>query len=452
MTTVLEALREQFGAALVEDPQIMLTYSVDQAVLAPSGAPLAVVRARDIADVVATLQIASAHGVPVVPRGAGSGLAGGANAIDGSIVLSTSSLNQVIDIDPMGRTATVQPGVINGDLDAAARSHGLRYAPDPGSRAICTLGGNLATNAGGMCCSKYGGTADHVLSAKAVLADGRIIEVGSGPYRSVAGLDLLRLMIGSEGTLGVFVEATVKLLPSPTELSTVVACFAEVDHAVTAAIELCQHQTPAVLELMDRTTVAAVDGLMKLGLGGATGALLIVQYDDGSAAANARQCVSVCTEAGATEVFETDDRDEGHGFLESRRMALPALERGGTTFLDDVAVPVRRMGELVRQIELIAKAHDVVIGTFGHAASGNLHPTIVFDASSDDASDRAHRAFNDITMAALALGGSITGEHGVGALKIDYMASMLGPVERELMAGIKRVFDPAGILNPGRGY
>ncbi|REE75581.1 D-lactate dehydrogenase (cytochrome)/glycolate oxidase [Rhodococcus wratislaviensis] len=449
--TPVSELTAALGDAVVTEPDLMLAYRRDQSLLTAAGMPLALVRARDTDDVVAALKIAHRHGVPVVTRGAGTGLAGAANALDGCIVLSMEKMNAVLDIDPAARTATVQPGVINGDLAAAAAEHGLWYVPDPGSRAISSIGGNLATNAGGTCCAKYGVTGDHVARIKAVLADGRIIHTGATTRKNVAGLNLTQLLVGSEGTLAVIVEATMRLRAAPTAAATVVASFPETAQAIEAVLAIRQVAEPCLAELMDRTTIAAVNDMTHMGLDESAGALLLIQCDGRDSTAEARICAQACADAGATEVYDTDDPVEGEAFMQARRVALTALERRGSTLLDDLSVPVHRLPEMLQAIEGIATRYDLTIGTFGHAADGNLHPTIVFDASDSEQSARALQSFDEMVVECLALGGSISGEHGIGVLKEPYMEAMVGATERELMARVKEAFDPTGILNPGRG-
>ncbi|MDV6246706.1 FAD-binding oxidoreductase [Rhodococcus opacus] len=449
--TPVSELTAALGDVVVTEPDLMLAYRRDQSLLTAAGMPLALVRARDTGDVVETLKIAHRHGVPVVTRGAGTGLAGAANALDGCIVLSVEKMNAILDIDPAARTATVQPGVINGDLAAAAAELGLWYVPDPGSRAISSIGGNLATNAGGTCCAKYGVTADHVARIKAVLADGRIIHTGAATRKNVAGLNLTQLLVGSEGTLAVIVEATMRLRPAPSAAATVVASFPETAQAIDAVLAIRQTAEPCLAELMDRTTIAAVNDMTHMGLDESAGALLLIQCDGRDSTAEARICAQACTEAGATEVYDTDDPVEGEAFMQARRVALTALERQGSTLLDDLSVPVHRLPEMLHAIEGIAARYELTIGTFGHAADGNLHPTIVFDASDSEQSTRALQSFDEMVAECLALGGSISGEHGIGVLKEPYMEAMVGATERELMARVKAAFDPRNILNPGRG-
>ncbi|MGB8649681.1 MAG: FAD-binding protein, partial [Mycobacteriales bacterium] len=284
--TVLAELTVRLGAdRVVVDPGLLASYRHDRAALAPAGQPLAAVRARSLDDVVATLQTASRYGVPVVTRGAGSGLSGGANALDGCLVLSTAELTRILAVDPAQRTATVECGVLTGDLGAAVAELGLHYPPDPASRAFSTIGGNIATNAGGGCCLKYGVTGDHVAALTAVLADGTVIRTGALPRKNVAGYDLTRLLVGSEGTLAVIVEATVRLRPAPAPPATLVAFFDSPSAAGDAVVALEQQAEPSLLELMDRTTIGAVEELTRMGLDTTAGALLLVQTDTHDSAA-----------------------------------------------------------------------------------------------------------------------------------------------------------------------
>jgi D-lactate dehydrogenase (cytochrome)/glycolate oxidase len=446
---VVAELRARLGAhAVVDDPDVVPTYSRDHAALTPAGRALAVVRATSIDDIVAVLQVASASRTPVVTRGAGTGLAGGANALDGCIVLSTAGMDRILGIDRAQRTATVQCGVLNADLAAAAAAAGLWYPPDPASRAISTIGGNIATNAGGSCCLKYGVTGDHVAALTAVLADGTVVRTGAVTRKNVAGFDLTRLLVGSEGALAVVAEATVRLRPAPRPPATLVAFFATLAAAGDAVVAIERVAEPSMLELMDRTTVGAVEAMTRMGLDTGAAALLVVQADSASAAAEIDRCADACVDAGATYCARTSDPEEGEQFLAARRAALPALEKLGTTLLDDIAVPKPAITAMLDRIATIAERHGVVVGTFGHAGDGNLHPTLVFDPA-DEAPARA--AFDAIVHAALELGGTVSGEHGVGSLKVPYLDAMLGTAERQLMARIKAAFDPQGILNPGRG-
>lgn len=450
-STLTELARELPGGALVTDVDLMGPYRQDHAGLVPGGNPLAVVRAECIDHVVSTLQFANRHRVPVVTRGAGSGLSGGANALDGGIVLSLAKMDRILEIDERSRIARVESGVLNGTLAAAVAERGLWYPPDPASRDFCTIGGNVATNAGGACCLKYGVTGDHVAAVTAVLADGTIINPGGTTRKNVAGLDLLRLLVGSEGTLAVIVEVTVWLRPVTAAPATLVATFDSTTAAGEAILGVLDATGPSLLELMDSTTIAAVESMCNMGLD-ADGPLLLIQCDGPTAATEIDECARVCEAAGATYVGHTTDPDDGDALLHARRSALPALERLGATILDDVAVPIPAIPSMLGDIVRIADRHDVTIGTFGHAGDGNLHPTIVYDRGSESAASAARSAFDDILRCARVHGGTITGEHGVGSLKVGALRQHIPSAERALMARVKHAFDPLGILNPGRGF
>lgn len=449
VTRLLTALP---AGEVIVDPDILASYTRDQAGLCEAHLPLAMVQAKSIDSVVTTLQLANATGTPVVPRGAGTGLSGGANATAGCIVLSVARMDRILDLDVAGRLARVEPGVLNGVLDAAAREHGLMYAPDPASRDISSIGGNVATNAGGACCLKYGVTGDHVARLKAVLADGSIIETGALTMKNVAGLDLNRLLIGSEGTLAVIVEITVRLLPRRPARGTLLAFFPTLIAAGEAVVALEATRALSKLEIMDQVTVRAVEELVHMELDTSAAALVLAQVDTADADAVLAASEAICTKHGATLSTTTTDENEGKQLMAARSAALPALEKKGHCLLDDVAVPVRAIPALLQLCNDVAARHGVVVGTFGHAGDGNLHPTLVYDGHNPVSTAAARAAFNDILHGALDLGGTVTGEHGVGLLKREQLEAMIGERELSLMHGIKKVFDPAGILNPGKGY
>src|SRR3954463_15152970 len=347
MTTVTTAWMAELAGALgndtvLTDPDVAASYARDQAMLAPAGTPAAVVLPRNTADVVAVMQVAGRHGVPVVPRGAGSGLAGSSNAVDGAITMVMTRMDAVLEVSPAARLAVVQPGVVNKALRDAVAGHGLFYPPDPSSYDWCTIGGNLSTNSGGLCCVKYGVTTDYVLGLEVVLADGRVLRTGRRTVKGVAGYDLVRLFVGSEGTLGIITEATLALRPAPQRPVTLVASFATtaqtgevVERVVTGGL------VPSLLEVMDNTCICAVDDLLHADLDRDAHALLVAQSDAGGEA-GAREIealAELCRAAGADLVHTTDDPAEGDLLLAARRMALPALEQLGSTLLDDVAVP-----------------------------------------------------------------------------------------------------------------
>ncbi|WP_342377595.1 FAD-binding protein [Myxococcus stipitatus] len=438
--------------ALVTDADVLEAHRRDQAEWAPSGRPAVLVRATCTDDVRAVLRLASARKVPVVPRGAGSGLSGGANATDGCIVLSLMRMNRVLEVDPRGLLAVVQPGVLNAEVKAAAAEKGLWYAPDPASWEFSSLGGNLATNAGGLCCVKYGVTGDAVLGLEVVLADGSVVRTGGRTMKNVAGYDLTRLFVGSEGTLGVITEATLKLRPKPPRATTLVATFPTLAGAGLAVTDIMARTRPSLLELMDRATCRAVEAYKPLGLDGEAAAFLLARSDAGGdqGVADIEAMARCCEAAGATFVTHSEDEAEGELLLTARRLAFPALERQGATLLDDVGVPLSRIPELLAAIEGIAARREVLVGTFGHAGDGNMHPTVVFDRKDPAALSRARAAFDDILEAALALGGTITGEHGVGVLKQPFLGRQLGEEALRLHRRLKGAMDPLGILNPGK--
>ena len=438
--------------ALVTDVDVVEGYRRDRAAWAHPGQPLCLVRATGTADVVHVLRWASAHRVPVVPRGAGSGLSGGATAVDGCVLLSLERMDRICEVDPAGMYAVVQPGVVNADLKAAARAHGLWYPPDPASYEFSTIGGNLATNAGGLCCVKYGVTRDYVLGLEVVLADGTVVRTGGHTVKNVAGYDLTRLFVGSEGTLGVVTEAVLRLRPAPPPATTLAATFPTLVAAGAAVSDIVTRTRPSLLELMDRATLQAVEDFQPMGLDLDAAALLVARSDSGGAAAveEVAAMAGACRAAGATLVEHTDDPAEGEMFLAVRRLAYPAMERRGATLVDDVAVPLPLIPRLVAAVEEIAERHGTLVATVGHAGDGNMHPLAVFDPADPDAEQRALAAFADIMRAAIALGGTITGEHGVGTLKRPFLAAQVGEAAMGVQRAIKAALDPLGILNPGK--
>ncbi|MEO6957594.1 MAG: FAD-linked oxidase C-terminal domain-containing protein [Antricoccus sp.] len=451
----IAALTAAFPAGIViTDPDITLTYSRDMAMMAPSETPLAVVRARNTDDVSTVLKIASAHGIAVHPRGAGSGLAGSSNATKDSIVLSLASMNKILEINKADRYARVQPGVVNLDFRKAIAPHSLFYPPDPSSYDWCTLGGNLSTNAGGLCCVKYGVTTDFVMGLEVVLADGQILRTGRRTVKGVAGYDLARVFVGAEGTLGVITEATLMLRPMPSAPCTLVAIFSSVLDAGEAVEQIIDAGlVPSLLEIMDRTTIRAVDDLHHLQLDRDASAILLAQSDSGGTRADEEMDAleAACQAAGATELHRTNDLDEGEMLLFARRQGLPALEAyKGASIVDDVAVPRSRMADFMVGVEKIAAQTQTTIGTIGHAGDGNMHPTICLDPSDAAEKQRAYEAFDLILELGLSLGGTITGEHGVGSIKQDFLAKEIGPIALGVHRAIKNALDPRGTLNPGK--
>lgn len=437
---------------VVTDAGVTEGYRQDRAFDPSAGKPLAVVRPRRTEEVQTVLRWATANRVPVVPRGAGSGLSGGATALDNGIVLSTEKMRDIA-VDPVTRTAVCQPGLFNAEVKKAAAEHGLWYPPDPSSFEICSIGGNVATNAGGLCCVKYGVTTDYVLGMQVVLADGTAVSLGGPRLKDVAGLSLTKLFVGSEGTLGVVTEVTLRLVPKQNASSIVVASFASVQDAVDAVLAVTTRLRPSMLEFMDSVAINAVEDTLRMDLDRGAAAMLVAGSDERGRAGSedAEIMAKVFAESAATEVFSTDDPDEGEAFVVARRFCIPAVEAKGSLLLEDVGVPLPALGRLVTGIAGIAAERDLMISVIAHAGDGNTHPLIVYDPADADMTERAHLAFGEIMDLAVGLGGTITGEHGVGRLKRPWLAGYLGPDVMDLNRRIKQALDPQGILNPGSG-
>lgn len=435
---------------VVTDPDILASYRQDRAMDPNAGTPLAVVRPKTTEEVQTVLRWATAHRIAVVPRGAGTGLSGGSTAVDGGIVLSTEKM-RAITVDSSTRTATVQPGLLNAEVKRAVAEHGLWYPPDPSSFEICSIGGNIATNAGGLCCVKYGVTTDYVLGLQVVLADGTAVRLGGPRLKDVAGLSLTKLFVGSEGTLGVVTEVTLRLLPQQNAACTVVATFDSIQAAADAVVTITGRIRPSMLEFMDSVAINAVEDKLRMGLDRSAAAMMVAASDDRgpSGADDAEFMARVFTEHGATEVFSTSDPDEGEAFVVARRFAIPAVEAKGSLLLEDVGVPLPALADLVGGIARIAADRELTISVIAHAGDGNTHPLIVFDPSDAAMTGRAELAFGEIMALAVSLGGTITGEHGVGRLKKPWLAGQIGPEAMELNRRIKAALDPDGILNPG---
>jgi glycolate oxidase len=435
---------------VITDRAGMEKYRFDRSNDSRVGVPLAVVLPTSTEEVQTVVRFAATHGIPVIPRGAGSGLSGGATPVDGSIVLSTQSMRH-IDVDPVTRIAVAQPGAFNAEVKAAAAAHGLWYPPDPASFEFCSIGGNVATNAGGLCCVKYGVTTDYVLGMTVVLADGTAVKLGGPRLKDVAGLSLTKLFVGSEGTLGIITEVVLKLIPPQRRAATLVASFARLDDATQAVLDITRRMRPSMLEFMDRPTINAVEDVTPLGLNRSTEAMLIVQSDEPAeyAAAEMAAVAEICSANDATEVYSTVDPDVGETFVTARRMAIPSMEQTGTLLLGDVGVPLPQLGALVGGIAQISATHGLPIAVIAHAGDGNTHPLLVFDGSKPDERARAEVAYGEVMDLAISLGGTITGEHGVGRTKKAWLPGYVGEDVMELNRRIKTALDPAGILNPG---
>lgn len=451
---LLDAIRSRLPELrLLTDAVDLESYRHDEMPYLASGTALAVALPASTADVAELVRLAGEHRVPIVPRGAGTGLSGGSNAVDGALTIAFTKMDRILEIDEANLVAVVQPGVINVDLKQAAADRGLFYAPDPASYESCSIGGNLSTNAGGLCCLKYGQTRESVLGLEVVLANGSVIRTGGKNTKDVAGYSLTHLIVGSQGTLGLITEATLRLRPAPPPRATLLAFFSSLDDAgrAVAAIPVAGLH-PVTLELMDRETIRAVDDVYKLGLERDAAAMLLIESDLPGAAALTEmdRAGSACEASGATLVIRATDPQEADWLRQARRMAYHALEQQGTVKMEDVVVPRARVPELLRAIDRAARRLDIRCATFGHAGDGNLHPNLVFDRD-DPRAEAATEAFRaELYRAAIDLGGSVTGEHGVGTSRREYLEIQRGPAAMAAMRAIKAALDPLGILNPGK--
>lgn len=455
--TVVEALSRGLPAdRIVVDPDVLATLSHDDAEWATVGAAAAAVRVRSEDEVRHVVATCADLRVPLVPRGAGTGLSGGANAVDGCVVLDLSRMSRVVDIDVDNLMAVVQPGVINNDLKAAVAEHGLWYPPDPASAAWSTLGGNVATNAGGLCCLKYGVTRDYVLGMRAVMGGaagyGTAVALGRRTTKGVAGYDVTSLMVGSEGTLGVVTEVTLRLRPALVGTPrTIVGAFPTLVSAGHAVAEVTRRGLiPSALELLDRACLEAVEDWKHLGLEANAEVLLLAREDtSGSAGDVVAEAIREAFEtSGALWAARSTDDAEAEALFEARRLAYPALERLGPVLTEDLCVPRSRVPDMLAAIDDIAHRRGVRITTIAHAGDGNVHPLLLAPPGDEVARQAAQAAFDELIAAALALGGTVTAEHGVGLLKRDGLQQELQPENLALQRSIKAALDPLGIFNP----
>jgi glycolate oxidase len=438
---------------LTTDPDVLAGYAHDQAEWAEWALPAALVRPRTAEEVQAVVRACIDNRRPVIARGAGTGLSGGANAVPGSVVVSLERMNAILEVDPLERLAVVQPGVVNDDLRAHVATQALWYPPDPASSPWSTVGGNVATNAGGVCCVKYGVTRDYVLGLQIVTGTGDLVRLGRRTAKGVAGYDLTGLLVGSEGTLGIVTEVTVRLRPQREPERTVAGYFDSVvdaGRAVTAVA--AAGLTPSALELVDRHCLAAVDAWKNMGLSTDAAVVLLGRVDTpGAAGADEAAELRACfEEGGATWAAVSTDQEEADALFAARRLAYPALERLGPVLTEDVCVPKAVVPDMLARIEAIGEAHDILIANIAHAGDGNLHPLLITPPGDDAARVRAQQAFTEIIGAALDLGGTVTGEHGVGLLKRDGLAAELSPAVLAMHRAVKTALDPHGILNPGK--
>jgi glycolate oxidase len=456
---LLEALGRVVPAdRLVVDAVVLASLSHDEAEWAPVGRAAVALRPRSEAEVSAAVAVCADLGVPVVARGAGTGLSGGANAVDGCLVLDLTRMDRVVEIDRDNLICVVEPGVVNDDLKAAVAEHGLWYPPDPASAPWSTLGGNVSTNAGGLCCLKYGVTRDYVLGLRAVMGGaagyGTPVALGRRTNKGVAGLDVAGLLVGAEGTLGVVTQVTLRLRPALVGTPrTVVGAFGSlVDAGRAVAAVTRAGLIPSALELLDRACLEAVEEWKHLGLEATANALLLARIDTPGDAgdAEARAVVACFESADAMWATQSTDDAEAEALFQARRLAYPALERLGPVLTEDVCVPRSKVPDMLARIEAIAADNDVRMTTIAHAGDGNLHPLILTPTGDDAARVRAQVAFEQLLDAAIALGGTVTGEHGVGLLKRGGMERELDPHAIAQMRAVKDALDPLGLFNPGK--
>ncbi len=451
MADLLSELASRLPSDRIQtDPDVVAAYSQDRAIFEPAGTAAILVSPRSTEEVVAAVNAARETGAIIVPRGAGTGLTGAANAIDGCLMISLHNMNQVVEIDPINRMCRVQPGLVNANLKSAVAEHGLYYPPDPASLDMSSIGGNVATNAGGLCCVKYGVTRDYVMGLEVVLASGEVIRTGRKTIKSTTGLDLTGLFVGSEGILGIITEVTLKLEATPPEPSTAVAYFADLADAGRAIVAIFEDGLqPTVMEIMDQGSIRIVEQHFPMDLDTEAACLLLMQSleEDQPIEELAKRCAA----NGATFVHHAVDPVEGEMLLEARRKVWPSAEKLGKSLLpEDVAVGREKIPDLLAAIVAIADKHNLVIPTIGHAGDGNLHPLFIFDENDPDELALIKVAFEEILTVTLAMGGTIAAEHGVGTLKRQFVSKEIDPVHLALMRSVKVLFDPSSMMNPGK--
>lgn len=454
--TVLKKLREIVGASnVLESPESRVAYSYDATAMQPQ-LPLAAIRPSTAEEISRIVILANETGLPIVPRGSGTGLSGGALPMDNAIVLLTNHWNRIIEIDEANLTVTVQPGVITGQLHQAVEKLGFIYPPDPGSASICTIGGNVAENSGGLRGLKYGVTKNYVLGLEVVLPTGEILHTGGKSVKDVAGYDLKSILVGSEGTLGIFTKILLKIIPKPKTFKTMLVFYSSVDDAAkTVSAIIAAKITPAMLEFLDNTTIRCVEDYAHLGLPIETEAMLLIEVDGRAPVVeeDAARIIEICKKHNASSVTVAKNEAESLRLKIARRSAFTSLARvKPTTIMEDVAVPRADLARLVERIREIGKKNNVLIGNFGHAGDGNLHPNYLTNERDPEEFARAEKTVFEVEEAAIEMGGSITGEHGVGLYKKRLLEKMVGSPSVQMMRTLKRMMDPNNILNPGKVF
>jgi glycolate oxidase len=453
---IISELQQIVGPAnVLTSPEDLITYSFD-GTAALQQLPACVAFVRNAQEVASILQLAQRENAPVVTRGSGTGLSGGSLPVTDAIILCTVKMNKILELDRANLTMLVEPGVTTLEVSDAASAANLFYPPDPGSMKISTIGGNVAENSGGLRGLKYGVTRNYVMGMEVVLPSGEVLWTGNKCVKDVAGYSLRDLFIGSEGTLGVITKVLLRLIPKPAAKKTMVATFSQMDHAAEAVSAIIAAQIiPCTLEFLDRTTIHCVEDFAKIGLPLDCEALLLMEADGHPAvvAEEAAQMEKICREQGCKEVRLAKDEAEATKLASARRSAFSALARvSPTTILEDATVPRSELAHMIRFVEQVARKHKLRIGTFGHMGDGNLHPTFLTDERNKEEMHRVELAFHEIFDEAIRIGGTITGEHGVGVAKKSFLPKFAGDAQMRVMRELRKALDPAGILNPGKMF
>lgn len=437
------------------DQATLLAYSYDSTAQYQA-LPQAVLSPRNTSEVAEIVKICNENKIPIVPRGSGTNLCAGTTPLEGGIVLLFNHMNEILEIDEKNLTMTVQPGVYTKTIFEAADEVGLFYPPDPGSMHISQIGGNISENSGGLRGLKYGVTNDYVLGLEIVLPSGEIIRTGGKLAKDVAGYNLTELFTGSEGTLGIITEAILKLIPKPEAKKTMLALFHDLESAAKTVSAIIENRIiPVTLEFLDQLTVKVVEDFAQIGLPTEAKAILLIEQDGAPEVVerDIKKISELCNKNHAFDISIAKTEAEAEGLMTARRAALSALSRlMPTTILEDATVPRSEIANMVKAIEEIAEKYNVNICTFGHAGDGNLHPTCLTDARNKEEISRVEKAFEEIFKKAVALGGTITGEHGVGAMKLPYLHLKVGEAGVDVMRNIKEAIDPNYIMNPGKMF
>lgn len=451
---IIQEITDIIGESYVKSSTAsLLAYSYD-ATANYQRMPELVISPANTAQIQQIVKLCVRENIAIIPRGSGSNLAAGTVPFNGGIVLLFNRMNQIVDFDASNLTITVQPGIISNDVCVYVEQHGLFYPPDPSSMKISTIGGNVSENSGGLRGLKYGVTKDYVKGLEVVLPNGEIIRTGGKLAKDVAGYDLTALMVGAEGTLGIITEITLKLIPMPKHKKTSIAYFSSLEAAAeTVQAIIAEQIIPVTLEFLDKKTITAVEQFMKIGLSTEVEAMLLFEQDGDSdqVERDIARMTEIAIENGAFFTQIAKDDAEAEQIKTARRVALSALSKlRPTTILEDATVPRSQIAEMVRRINIVAEKYDLNIATFGHAGDGNLHPTCLTDVSNAEEMERVEQAFAEIFEGAIQLGGTITGEHGVGEMKAPYLEWKIGESGINLMKAIKQAIDPHNIMNPGK--